>query len=262
VAQFFAPVARPPPPWLNSSSPRPRGSTLRPGGSTLSHLAGVGQSAHCHWPWVSSRAARRRARSPARIATVVYVGVQWGGLGLARLGVDRRQHRVLCGSRAVAPAQARACSAGPSPVWRIASVTRPRLSRGCRTERGQTAGRHHCGCVLGLVGSQPEPDPWGPGQVCRTDGPGAALGGLGSAHPHQPASGLLTSGRRGANGLITSWRHRTPRRGLGRGPRPGRATRRSRTMSPCQFRSRHLAPACARSGQHGVSRLAVPALAR
>ncbi len=49
------------------------------------------------WPWVSGRAApsRRRAGSPARIATAVYVGVQWGGLGLARLRVNRRQRRVL-----------------------------------------------------------------------------------------------------------------------------------------------------------------------
>ncbi len=62
----------------------------------------------------------------------------------------------------VALAFARACSAGPSPVWRIASVTRPRRSRGYRTERGLTAGRHHCGCALGHVGSQLEPGPRGP----------------------------------------------------------------------------------------------------
>ena len=47
-----------------------------------------------HWPWVSSWAACRRAGSQARIATVVYIGVQWGGLGLARPEADRRQRRV------------------------------------------------------------------------------------------------------------------------------------------------------------------------
>jgi hypothetical protein len=44
---------------------------------------------------------------------------------------------------------ARACSAGPPPEWRIASVTRLRRSRGHRTERGLTAGRHCCGHRLG-----------------------------------------------------------------------------------------------------------------
>jgi hypothetical protein len=48
-----------------------------------------------HWPWVVCRAARRRAGSPARIATVVFAGVQWGGLGLTRLRVDRRQRRIV-----------------------------------------------------------------------------------------------------------------------------------------------------------------------
>jgi hypothetical protein len=46
-----------------------------------------------HWPWAVCRAARRRAGSPARITTVVFAGVQWGALGLARLRVDRRQRR-------------------------------------------------------------------------------------------------------------------------------------------------------------------------
>ncbi len=59
----------------------------------------------------------------------------------------------------VALAFACACSAGPPPVWRIASVTRPRRSRGYRTERGPTAGRHHCGSALGLAGSRTDPGP-------------------------------------------------------------------------------------------------------
>ena len=45
-------------------------------------------------------------------------------------------------------------------------------------------------------------------------------------HPPHPASGPLTSGRRSANGLAAGRRHRTPRHGLGRGPRADRVTRR------------------------------------
>jgi hypothetical protein len=136
----------------------------------------------------------------------------------------------------VAPAFARACSAGPSPVWRISSVTRPRRSRGHRTERGPTAGRHHCGCILGRAGSRLARGPAGPGQARCTDGPGSALGGPGPAHP---AIGPLTSRRRSANGATAGRRHRTPRCGLGRGLRADRAIRRSRSVSPCQSRSRH-----------------------
>ena len=50
-----------------------------------------------HWSWVSSRAACRRAGSPARITTVVLAGVQWGWLGLALPEADRRQHHVSRG---------------------------------------------------------------------------------------------------------------------------------------------------------------------
>jgi hypothetical protein len=103
AAQLFARVAQP-------FAPRPCGSTLRPCGSTLRPsplwlssspvwLASLSPGRRravttSHWPWVSSRAARRRAGSPARIATAVYVGAQWGWLWLARPGVDRLQHRV------------------------------------------------------------------------------------------------------------------------------------------------------------------------
>jgi hypothetical protein len=48
-----------------------------------------------HWPWVVCRAARRRGGSPARIATVVFAGVQRGGLRLVRLRVDRRHRRIV-----------------------------------------------------------------------------------------------------------------------------------------------------------------------
>jgi hypothetical protein len=77
------PVAQPPPLrcfsplWLNSGRRRATPTS--------------------HWSWVTSRAARRGAGSPARIATVVLAGVQWGGLGLAPPDADRRQHRVSRG---------------------------------------------------------------------------------------------------------------------------------------------------------------------
>jgi hypothetical protein len=87
--------------WLNSSPPWLSSSLLAPLAQLLARVArptltpgrrrAVPTS---HWPWVSSRAACRRAESPARIAIAVYVGAQWGWLGLARPEADRRQHRV------------------------------------------------------------------------------------------------------------------------------------------------------------------------
>jgi hypothetical protein len=62
-----------------------------------------------HWPWAVCRAARRRAGSPARIATVVPAGVQWGGLGMALSRLDRRQRRSV---------------GGPAPVCRAPLVSR------------------------------------------------------------------------------------------------------------------------------------------
>ena len=76
--------------------------------------------------------------------------------------------------------------------------------------------------------------------------------------PAHPATGPLTSRRRSAFGPTAGRPYRTPRCGFGRGPRADRVTRRSRSVSPCQCRSRHLATARACSGQHGASRLAVP----
>ena len=83
----------------------------------------------------------------------------------------------------MAPALACACTAGPPPVWRISSVTRPRRSRGHRTERGPTAGWHRCGCILGRAGIRLAWVPVGPGQARGTNGPGLALGGPGTSPP-------------------------------------------------------------------------------
>ncbi len=71
-------------------APRPCGLPLRPCGSPLSHLAGVGQCplAIGHGCLVGLLAGVLDRRT---VSTAVYVDVQWGGPGLARLRVDRRQ---------------------------------------------------------------------------------------------------------------------------------------------------------------------------
>jgi hypothetical protein len=79
---------------------------------------------------------QRRCRCHQRAAG----GRSWAGTDH---GWYSRRVVFLEGLVPVVLAFARACSAGPSPVWRIASVTWPRRSRGHRTERGPTAGRHH-----------------------------------------------------------------------------------------------------------------------
>ena len=101
-------------------------------------------------------------------------------------------------------------SAGLPPVWQISSVTRPRRSRGYRTERGPTAGRHHCGRRLGGAGSH---------LVRAYPGPGAALGGPGS-NP-LPSSGQWPAHVR-----------QEERERARRGPAPPDTSRRTRTRAP------------------------------
>ncbi len=86
-------------PWVSSRAARRRTATGWIADSAVYPLSPGRRRAvpTSHLPWVSSRAAGRRARSPARIATVVYIGVQWGGLGLALPEADRRPHRVSRG---------------------------------------------------------------------------------------------------------------------------------------------------------------------
>jgi hypothetical protein len=149
----------------------------RPCGSTLSHLAGVGQCplaiGHGRLVGLLAGVPDRRPVSPLSSTSACSgAGSGWHGCGwIADSAVNSE------GLVPVALAFARACSAGPSPVWRIASVTRPRRSRGYRTERCLAGGRHHCGCAFGQVGSQPEPGPMG------------ARSSLTGRWP-QPASGL------------------------------------------------------------------------
>jgi hypothetical protein len=86
-------------PWVSSRAARRRTATGWIADSTVYPLSPGRRRAAptSHWPWMSSRAACRRAGSPARIATVVLAWVQWGGLRLALPEVDRRQHRVSRG---------------------------------------------------------------------------------------------------------------------------------------------------------------------
>ncbi len=92
AASPFAPVAQLSPQWLDSPLPwlfsRPRLNTLSPGRCR--------RIATSQWPWAYSLGC-----SPAcqikldRIATVVAIGVQWGGLGLARFAGGLPMRRVL-----------------------------------------------------------------------------------------------------------------------------------------------------------------------
>jgi hypothetical protein len=167
-AAFYRPVwSRPSTVWAITTSActaslsSPCDLPLRPCGSPLSHLAGVGQCplANGHGCLVGLLVGvlDRRPVSPLPSTSACSgAGSGWHGCGwIADSAV------YFAGLVPVAPARARACSAGPPPVWRIASVARLRRSRGYRTERGLIAGRHHCGCALGQTGGQPEPGPVG-----------------------------------------------------------------------------------------------------
>jgi hypothetical protein len=103
-------------PWVSSRAARRRTATGWIADSAVYPLSRGRRRAvpTSHWPWVSSPAACRRAGSLARIATVVYIGVQWGGLGLALPEADRRQHRV---------------PRGPGDRWSRPSLVREKLGR-------------------------------------------------------------------------------------------------------------------------------------
>ncbi len=131
----------------------------------------------------------------------------------------------------MAPACARARSAGPSPWWRIASGARFRRSWGCPTERGLPAGQHHCGCAFGQVAVSPNRAPGAPGQVGRKIEPGAALGGPGQV-TIQSASGSLSRGRWRWAGMR---RRLHPKRLGRRGPGAGRF----RTRAPASADPAH-----------------------
>ena len=116
----------------------------------------------------------------------------------------------------MAPARARALSAGPSPWWRIASGARPRRSWGRPTERGLPAGQHHCGSAFGQVTVSPNRAPGAPGQVGRKIEPGAAPGGHG--HVTIQSAFWLALSRQVTLGRVAS----PPTAQATRTPRPGR----------------------------------------
>jgi hypothetical protein len=171
-----------------------------------------------HWPWVSSRAACRRAGSPARIATVVYIGVQWGGLGLARPEADSRQHRVprgpgdrrsrpslvreQLGRYRVADRQRRAAAPVSGTPGRARPVSRP----------GTTVD-----ALSAKLASSPSRPHWGPvmHDSCSCRQSRWARRGRATNQPAsgllttQPASGLLTT--QPASGLLTICRRRRRR---------------------------------------------------
>ena len=124
----------PPPPARASAagrspSPQPSQQPPRPCGSStplapVAHLWPAPGVAHCHRPLVSSRAAYRRARSPARIATVVLAGCSGAGSGWrcrARIAVCTVS---LEGSATVGAGPLLCADSWAVTVWRIASAAR------------------------------------------------------------------------------------------------------------------------------------------
>jgi hypothetical protein len=130
AAPVISSLRRPPPQWL---IPMPRCI------SPLRLFSGRRRaSPTSHWSWVSSRAAYRRARSPARIATVVLVGCSGAGPGW-RCRAWIADRTVYLGGPATFGAGPLMCADGWAvTVWRIASAARLRQSRGHRTERGHS----------------------------------------------------------------------------------------------------------------------------
>ena len=103
------------------------------------------------WSWVSSRAAYRRARSPARIATVVLVGCSGAGSGWCCRAWIADCTVYLGGPATVGAGPLMCADCWAVTVWRIASAARLRRSRGhglCAATQTPTAW-HHCGCSLG-----------------------------------------------------------------------------------------------------------------
>ena len=96
-----------------------------------------------HWPWVSSRAAYRRARSPARIATVVLAGCSGAGSGWCCRAWIAVCTVSLGGPATVGAGPLMCADSWAVTVWRIASAVRLRQSRGHRTERGHPVSHQH-----------------------------------------------------------------------------------------------------------------------
>ena len=132
----------PSPLWLKPAS-RPCGSTL----------AGVGRRPLAIGPRVSSRAAYRRARSPARIATVVLAGCSGAGSGWCCRAWIAVCTVSLGGSATVGAGPLLCADSWAVTVWRIASAARLRQPRGHRAERGHPVTPQHGTTVAALSAS-------------------------------------------------------------------------------------------------------------
>jgi hypothetical protein len=174
-----------------------------------SGAAGSGHNLSGYCILALASAAQLLARL-ARIATVVYIGVQWGGLGLARPGADRRQHRV---------------PRGPGDRWIRPSLVREQLGRHRVADRRRRAAAPVSGTpgrarpvswpgtavdtLSAKLASNPSRPHWGPvmhdsGSCLQSRCQWAHRGRA----TNQPASGLLTT--QPASGLLTT----QPARGL------------------------------------------------
>ncbi len=130
AAPVISSLRRPPPQWL---IPTPR--CISPLRLNSGRRRAMPTSL---WSWVSSRAAYQRARSPARVATVVPAGCSGACSGwCCRAWIADRT--VYLGGPATFGAGPLMCAdSWAVTVWRIASAARLRQSRGHRTERGHS----------------------------------------------------------------------------------------------------------------------------
>ena len=97
----------------------------------------------CHRPLVSSRAAYRRARSPARIATAVLAGRSGAGSGWCCRAWIAVCTVSLGGSATVGAGPLMCADGWAVTVWRTVSTARLRQPRGHRAERGHPLSQQH-----------------------------------------------------------------------------------------------------------------------
>ncbi len=151
---------------------------------------------HCLWnPSDSSRAARDRARE----ATCSH-HLRWSGQAQPGWAPPS----LVIAASPLAPV-AKSSTLRPSPIARL------RRSRGYRTERGPAPLQ---------MRSRPSWHPARAGPIgarssSMLERAGAALGGYGSPHPPQQASGLHTPCRWSAAGHVNTHRLRLPAKGPG-----------------------------------------------
>ena len=137
-----SPPSHPSPLWLKPSS--------CPCGSNSGRRRA---SPTCHRPLVSSRAAYRCARSPARTATVVPAGCSGAGSGWCCRAWIAVCTVTLGGPATVGAGPLLCADSWAVTVWRIASTARPRQPRSHRAERGHPVTPQHGTTVAALSAS-------------------------------------------------------------------------------------------------------------